>query len=70
TSNSASGAIYIGDDETDENAFKLLSRTGIGIVVGCEDRQTDARYRVQDPPQVIQLLEGILSHLTESRSPD
>ena len=70
TSNSTSGAIYIGDDETDENVFKLLSRTGIGIVVGCGDRQTDARYRVQDPPQVIQLLEGILSYLTESRSSD
>ena len=70
TSNSASGAIYIGDDETDENVFKLLSRTGIGIVVGCGDRQTDARYRVQDPPQVIQILEGILSYLTESRSSD
>lgn len=69
TSNSASGAIYIGDDETDENAFKLLSRTGIGILVGREHKQTDARYRVEDPRQVIQLLEGILSYLTESRSP-
>ena len=66
TSNSASGAIYIGDDETDENAFKWLSGTGIGIVVGPENRQTDACYRVNDPAQVIQLLERILFCFKES----
>ena len=68
TSNSSSGAIYIGDDETDENALKLLSGTGIGIVVGPEDRQTDARYRVKDSSQVIQLLRRILCCFKESFS--
>tara|TARA_B100000029_G_scaffold515879_1_gene625198 strand:- start:4136 stop:4957 length:822 start_codon:yes stop_codon:yes gene_type:complete len=70
TSNSASRAIYIGDDETDENALKWLSGTGIGIVVGPENRQTEAHYRVNDPAQVLQLLERILSYFVESRSSD
>ena len=66
TSNSASGAIYIGDDETDENALKWLSGTGIGIVVGLDKRRTDAHYRVNDPAQVIQLLKQILCCFIES----
>ena len=68
TSNSASGAIYIGDDETDENALKWLSGTGIGIVVGLDKRRTDAHYRVNDPAQVIQLLKQILCCFIESPS--
>ena len=66
TSNSASGSIYIGDDETDENALKWLSGTGIGIVVGLDKRRTDAHYRVNDPAQVIQLLKQILCCFIES----
>jgi len=68
TSKFSSGAIYIGDDETDENALNFLSGTGIGIVVGTEDRQTDARYRVRDPFQVLQLLQRILYCFKESRN--
>ena len=68
TSHSASSAIYIGDDETDENALKWLSGTGIGIVVGPENRQTAARYRVNNSAQVLQLLDRILCCFIESRS--
>ena len=68
TSKFSAGAIYIGDDETDENALRFLSGTGIGIVVGSEDRQTDARYRVQDPFQVFRLLQRILHYFREPLS--
>ncbi|MFC2062696.1 trehalose-phosphatase [Chloroflexota bacterium] len=48
--------IYIGDDETDEDAFRALSNEGITIVVGNEGRQTAAHYALQSPDEVTQFL--------------
>lgn len=45
--------VYIGDDITDEDAFRALSGRGLGIVVGdSEDRPTAAEYRIADPAEV------------------
>ncbi len=40
--------IYLGDDETDEDAFRALASRGIGIVVASSARPTAATYRLRD----------------------
>ncbi len=44
--------IYIGDDVTDEDAFKALKYSGIGIQVGTHGYSTEARYRLKNTYQV------------------
>jgi len=65
--------IFIGDDVTDENAFRTLAGRGVGIVVGVggvgvgggdgsrgeEARETAADYAVPDVPAVRRLLERL-----------
>jgi len=48
--------IYIGDDDTDEDAFAVLEGHGIGIKVGPQDAVTKASARVPDCESVRQLL--------------
>jgi trehalose-phosphatase len=60
--------LYLGDDVTDENAFRALPPHGIGIVVCETDRQTEARYRLRDTDEVRQFLERLLSHLPRGAS--
>ena len=49
--------LYIGDDETDEDAFRILAQgRGIGIVVGTEHRETMGDYALGDPDQVMEFL--------------
>lgn len=48
--------IYIGDDITDEDAFKAILSEGIGIIVGKEDRETYADYRLENTEDVKELL--------------
>lgn len=48
--------IYIGDDDTDEDAFAVLEGRGIGIKVGPKDAVTKAIGRVPDCETVRQLL--------------
>ncbi len=43
---------YAGDDETDEDAFRVLDSTGIGILVSESPRPTRARYWAQAPWEV------------------
>ena len=43
---------YIGDDTTDEDAFRSLSNRGVGIVVMENERPTAAHYFLKDPGQV------------------
>jgi trehalose 6-phosphate phosphatase len=58
---------YIGDDVTDEDAFKALKNGGIGIVVMEKHRPTAARYRLRSPHEVERFLKEILSaHRGES----
>jgi len=54
--------IYLGDDETDEDAFRALSRRdppGIGILVTPTPVATAARYTLRDPDEVRKLLEWL-----------
>ncbi|KUI30351.1 haloacid dehalogenase [Mycobacterium sp. IS-1742] len=52
--------VYIGDDLTDEDAFDAVRFDGIGIVVRHDedtDRRTAARFSLQSPDQVRELLQ-------------
>jgi trehalose-phosphatase len=55
--------IYIGDDRTDEDAFRALEQRGIGILVSEEPRPTAARYSLKDPPEVECFLRELTAHL-------
>lgn len=49
--------IYVGDDVTDEDAFRALQGWGIGICVDCADRPTHAEYSLRDTRHVREFLE-------------
>jgi trehalose 6-phosphate phosphatase len=58
--------VFIGDDVTDEDGFRAISNSGITIVVGQEDRHTQAHYTLRDPEEtraflemLVKLLEGV-----------
>ncbi len=52
--------LYIGDDLTDENAFREIKQDGIAIVVATEQKKTDAHYMLSDTDAV----RGFLKRLT------
>ncbi|XP_004500616.1 probable trehalose-phosphate phosphatase J [Cicer arietinum] len=54
--------IYIGDDRTDEDAFKVLRRRGqgVGILVSSVPKETDASYTLQDPSEVEHFLRRLV----------
>ena len=55
--------LYLGDDDTDEDAFRMLRRLGgVSILVSEDVRPSAADYRLRTPDEV----EGLLSHLTET----
>jgi trehalose 6-phosphate phosphatase len=51
---------YIGDDLTDEDAFRAVAGRGVGILVASEPRETAAEYQLRDPGEVVELLERLL----------
>jgi trehalose 6-phosphate phosphatase len=54
--------IYIGDDVTDEDAFRAVAARGIGIVVTHDadpGRETAATYSLRDPAEVREWLERL-----------
>jgi alpha,alpha-trehalase len=51
--------VYVGDDETDEDAFRAIADRGIGVVVGEEHRPTRARYALADPDEVRNFLDRL-----------
>jgi trehalose 6-phosphate phosphatase len=57
--------IYIGDDVTDEDAFRVLQKQGVGIVVnGGEERRSYARYGLGDPEEVLTFLENLAAAIS------
>jgi trehalose 6-phosphate phosphatase len=52
--------IFIGDDVTDETAFRHIRGWGIGIVVGDEDRPTAAAYALSCPSEVTRFLRMLI----------
>jgi trehalose-phosphatase len=57
--------IYIGDDVTDEDAFRVVQDRGLALVVRGEDdgRPSLAHYALEDPADV----EDFLAHIAERR---
>ena len=55
--------IYIGDDRTDEYAFRAVEGQGIGILVSEEPRTTAAQYSLKNPPEVERFLSVLVSIL-------
>lgn len=52
--------VYVGDDQTDEDAFALLPPEAITIRVGTADVSTVARYRLATPDAVHRFLRAML----------
>ena len=59
--------VYIGDDLTDEHAFRELVERGVGIVVEHGSRFSSASYSLQDTSEVKTFLMQLSRHL-ESRT--
>lgn len=57
--------VYIGDDTTDEDAFRALRGEGVGIVVADENRKTLAQYRLRDPDEVGQFIDALRTTMEE-----
>ena len=53
--------IYCGDDTTDEAAFRDLPPQSVTVCVGGPEKQSAARYRLNDPGEVSTFLDRILS---------
>ncbi|CAD5174653.1 unnamed protein product [Musa acuminata subsp. malaccensis] len=55
-------AIYVGDDRTDEDAFKVLreSNRGFGILVSTLPKETNAFYSLRDPSEVLEFLKSLV----------
>ena len=58
----ATAVLFLGDDVTDEDAFKTLAGPDVGVKVG--DGESVARFRVKDPHEVSR----VLAKLSELRS--
>jgi trehalose-phosphatase len=55
--------IYIGDDNTDEDAFRALKQRGVGILVTDELPPSSATYLLRDPWEVERFLQKITDRL-------
>lgn len=53
--------MYIGDDITDEDAFRTLADDGIGILVGSHSQLSAARYHLRDGDEVGKFLDYLVS---------
>lgn len=60
--------LYLGDDITDEDAFKALDGLGIGIVVGEDARPSIARYVLKNPDKVHEFLQRLISFVRNTSS--
>ena len=49
--------IYIGDDTTDEDAFRVLLDRGCGILVADPGKPSWAQYRIKNSDEVVRVLE-------------
>lgn len=54
--------IYVGDDRTDEDAFRALGEDGIGVLVGMRTR-TEAAYRLPNQAAVAPFLHELVGWL-------
>ncbi|NIM49188.1 MAG: trehalose-phosphatase [Gemmatimonadales bacterium] len=54
---------YLGDDLTDEDAFKALESRGIGLLVAEDPRDTRAHYMLRDPDEAGIFLRHLITNL-------
>lgn len=54
---------YLGDDQTDEDAFRALEKKGIGILVAETPRETKAKYVLRDVEEVKRFLDKLADRL-------
>nr|ACU17957.1 unknown [Glycine max] len=54
-------AIYVGDDRTDEDAFKVLKEAnkGCGILLSRAPKESNAIYSLRDPSEVMEFLTSL-----------
>ncbi|XP_002510945.2 trehalose-phosphate phosphatase A isoform X1 [Ricinus communis] len=54
--------IYVGDDRTDEDAFKVLRERncGYGILVSSVPKESNAFYSLRDPSEVMEFLKSLV----------
>lgn len=60
--------LYVGDDITDEDAFRALHDSGIGVVVGEDSRETIAHYALKSPDEVHTFLQTLTTFLRSTSS--
>jgi trehalose-phosphatase len=52
--------IYLGDDTTDEDAFRVVRTRGTGVLVSREDKVSAADFRLSSPEEVKKLIEMVV----------
>jgi trehalose-phosphatase len=52
--------VYLGDDLTDESAFRILADDGLGILVGDHGEPTAAQYHLENVAEVKKFLHHVL----------
>ena len=57
--------VYIGDDTTDEDAFRVLKEDGIGILVSDRQRETEADFILHDTQEAADFLERMYEEVGE-----
>jgi trehalose 6-phosphate phosphatase len=55
--------IYIGDDRTDEDAFRALEKRGVAILVSEHPQVTAASYWLNNPEEVERFLHALIARL-------
>ncbi|PIN21272.1 Trehalose-phosphatase [Handroanthus impetiginosus] len=60
--------IYVGDDRTDEDAFKVLKEgnRGFGIIVSSVPKESNASYSLRDPSEVMDFLKMLVTRKKEA----